>query len=108
MNTLKRPRLLAAAAALGSTLLAGSAGSVPGPVAPTAHGIDLAGIDNSVQPGVDFFRYANGNWLKATQIPPDRSNYGNGAVLVEQTNDRLRKIIEAAETGSAAASPENR
>lgn len=108
MNTLKRPRLLAAAAALGSTLLAGSVGSVPGPVAPTAHGIDLAGIDNSVQPGVDFFRYANGNWLKATQIPPDRSNYGNGAVLVEQTNDRLRKIIEAAETGSAAASPENR
>jgi putative endopeptidase len=100
--------ILPAAATLGGLLLAAVAGSVPGPLTSAVHGIDVAAIDHSVQPGVDFFRYANGNWLKATQIPPDRSNYGNGAVLVELTNDRLRKIIEGAQTGSDSASTQSR
>ena len=36
---------------------------------PSSHGVDLAGIDRSVAPGDDFFRYANGTWLKTTEIP---------------------------------------
>ena len=39
-------------------------------------GLDLAGIDPSVAPGDDFFAYANGTWLKTTEIPPDRASYG--------------------------------
>ena len=44
----------------------------------TATGLDLAGIDRSVAPGDDFFRYANGTWLKTTEIPADRASYGPG------------------------------
>ena len=97
-----------AAAAIIGLVLAASAGSVPEPVTGAGHGIDLAGIDHAVQPGMDFFRYANGNWLKKTQIPPDRSTYGNGAALVELTNDRVRALVEGAEKASAAESSEIR
>ena len=35
------------------------------------HGVDPANMDFSVDPGVDFYRYANGGWLDRTTIPPD-------------------------------------
>ena len=39
-------------------------------------GIDLAGMDRAVAPGDDFFAYANGTWMKTTEIPPDRASFG--------------------------------
>ncbi|HEX7416978.1 MAG TPA: hypothetical protein VF315_02900, partial [Steroidobacteraceae bacterium] len=48
--------------------------SAPLPVAKS--GLDLAGFDRSVRPQDDFYRFANGNWLASTEIPPDRSSYG--------------------------------
>ena len=36
------------------------------------HGIAIANMDRSVKPGDDFYRYANGEWIKRTEIPPDR------------------------------------
>jgi len=32
---------------------------------------DPSAFDKSVSPKDDFFRYANGAWLKNTPIPPD-------------------------------------
>jgi putative endopeptidase len=32
--------------------------------APATRGIVVANIDRSVKPGDDFYRYANGNWIK--------------------------------------------
>ena len=61
-----------------------------------AWGFDTAGMDRSVAPGENFFRYANGRWLAATQIPPDQSNYGMNGMLTELSNERTRPIIEAA------------
>ena len=62
----------AAACALAAAWPVTAASGAPG-------GTDLAGIDRAVAPGDDFFRYANGAWLAATEIPPDRSSYGAGA-----------------------------
>ena len=45
---------------------------------PAQAGLDTAGMDRSVKPGDDFFDYANGTWLKQTEIPADRSTYGAG------------------------------
>jgi putative endopeptidase len=59
-------------------------------------GLDLAGMDKAVQPGDDFFRYANGHWLATTQIPPDRSSWGIGAELTELTNRRVQDLIQTA------------
>ena len=67
------------------------------------HGIDVTGMDQSVVPGDDFFGYANGGWLKATEIPPDRSRYGIGAVLTELTQQQTRDILADAAAGKSAS-----
>ena len=48
----------------------------PPPAASAVHGLDLAAIDRLVEPGDDFFTYANGEWLARTEIPADRSSWG--------------------------------
>jgi putative endopeptidase len=58
-----------------------------------SQGPDLAGMDRTVAPGDDFFSYANGNWVKTTEIPADRSSYGNGAILSELTVKRVAELI---------------
>ena len=37
------------------------------------HGVDLAGMDRSVAPGDDFFAYANGGWMKRTEMQAQTS-----------------------------------
>ncbi len=79
---------------------AGAAATVP-----ASHGIDLAGIDRSAAPGDDFFRYANGTWLKTTEIPADRSFWGVSGTLVELTARRTADLItEASKTEGPAGS----
>ena len=65
-------------------------------------GFDAAGMDRSVDPGEDFYRYANGGWLETTTIPADRPNWGASAVLRDQAEQRTRTLIEQA---AAAAAP---
>ena len=69
---------------------------------PSAAGIDLVGMDKSVAPGDDFNAYANGGWIKATAIPADKSSYGSGAILADETRKRLQSLLEeSAKAGSA-------
>ncbi|HET9800582.1 MAG TPA: hypothetical protein VFP82_02760, partial [Chthoniobacterales bacterium] len=35
--------------------------------------IDQSNFDTSVKPSDDFFLYANGGWIKRTEIPPDQT-----------------------------------
>lgn len=55
-----------------------------------------AHMDTSVDPGVDFFQYANGAWLKAHPIPASESAWGIGNEVDEQLYASLRKINEGA------------
>src|SRR5262245_10241494 len=64
---------------------------------------DLPVVDSSVQPGDAFFQYVNGAWLKATEIPPDRSSVGDDVALTELNNQRTLDILEEARTGKAGA-----
>jgi putative endopeptidase len=75
---------------------------------PPSAGIDLAGMDTSVKPGDDFFRYANGTWLATTEIPPDRSTYGLDAGLTEQASRRTRELLEQASRSNAPAGSDER
>jgi len=97
-----RASLLLLTAAAAAVTGAASALSIATPA--PAHSIDLAGIDRSVAPGDDFFRYANGEWLKNTEIPADRSSYGTGAALVELNTRRTAELIKTAAAGAAAGS----
>ena len=44
------------------------AAAAPKSTKPTAaaHNVDLVGMDHTVRPGDDFFRFANGHWLDTT------------------------------------------
>jgi predicted metalloendopeptidase len=61
---------------------------------PRVPGIDVTGMDLSVRPQDDFFRYVNGKWIDTTPIPPDRSSYGTFAMLSERTQLAVREIVE--------------
>jgi len=69
---------------------------------PPVPGIDTAGMDQSVRPQDDFFRYVNGKWADNTPIPADQSGYGSFAMLRERAQERVRVIIED-EARTAAA-----
>jgi putative endopeptidase len=85
------------------------AATAPSPAAPASGGIDVAGIDRSVAPGDDFFRFANGGWIESTEIPPDRSTYGTGAILGELTAKRTADLIaETAKTQTPPGSAERK
>lgn len=66
-------------------------------------GFDTAGMDVSVKPGDDFFAYADGGWVKATEIPPDRSSFNTFAVLRDIAAKRTADLIEEAAGSQAAA-----
>ncbi|MDB4955013.1 MAG: family peptidase [Myxococcales bacterium] len=68
-----------------------------------AWGFDRNGMDPKTAPGASFYNYANGSWLKTTQIPADKSNYGMFSVLSDRSDDRTKLIIESA---SAADGPD--
>jgi predicted metalloendopeptidase len=68
---------------------------------PPQTGLDTAGMDRSVKPGDAFFEYANGTWLRRTEIPADRSTYGASAVLIEQTDRRVADLIRDPANGRA-------
>jgi putative endopeptidase len=61
---------------------------------PRVPGLDTTGMDRSVRPQDDFFRFVNGTWVDKTAIPPDRSNYGSFAMLTERAQEALRGILE--------------
>jgi putative endopeptidase len=87
-----------AAAAVWLVVAAAAAASRPSLRAANGeqHGIDLAGMDRSVTPGDDFFRYANGTWLAETEIPADRSRWGVFSVLDDIAVQRSRQLLERA------------
>jgi putative endopeptidase len=53
-------------------------------------------LDTTIKPGDDFFKYANGGWLKKNPIPAAYSSWGIGNVVEEELRDRLKKINEDA------------
>lgn len=59
-------------------------------------GIDIAGMDRSVNPGDDFFSYANGGWMKSTEIPADRTSFGAFDVIFDKVSKRTAELIKDA------------
>jgi putative endopeptidase len=62
--------------------------------APEMHGIAVANLDPSVNPGDDFYQYANGAWIKHTEIPPDRAEVDVFTTLDDLSNKRTADLIE--------------
>ncbi len=101
-----RKILLSAGAAAALAFAAAPAWSADAPESPSlasprygTWGFDLSGMDRSVKPGDDFFKFANGKWAERTEIPADRVRYGNFHKLRELSDNRMHAILEDAAAG---------
>ncbi len=61
---------------------------------PETHGINIANMDRSVKPGDNWYEYCNGEWIKRTEMPPDRSRIGVFTKLADLSDKRTAALIE--------------
>lgn len=60
-------------------------------------GFDTKHLDEGVRPQDDFFRYANGGWMKTNSIPENESRWGSFIELRYKTDFQLRAILKGLE-----------
>jgi putative endopeptidase len=92
---------------LNCILLTGSALVIAKPAsagdAPKVPRFSVDYMDKSVDPATDFYRYADGNWVKNNPVPSDKARWGGFSELAERNWFLLHEILESASTGDAKA-----
>lgn len=64
-------------------------------------GFNTSRMDTSADACTDFFQFANGTWLKNTQIPASESRWGTFNILGDSNNSILREVLENAAKNKA-------
>ena len=59
--------------------------------------LNAADRDPAADPGVDFYRFANGGWLDANPIPAGYGSWGSFEELGRRNEVVLRELLERAE-----------
>ena len=59
-------------------------------------GFNTANMNRSADACEDFFEYANGNWVKNTQIPASEASWGTFNMLRDNNNTLLKDVLEKA------------
>lgn len=68
---------------------------------------DTTRMDTSTEACTDFFQYANGAWLKSTEIPASQSSWGSFNILADRNRDSLKAILESAAAATDAEKGSN-
>lgn len=69
-------------------------------------GVDMSAIDKSFNAGDDFYRFANGNWLKNNPVPASESRWSSFNLVAERNNLILRQLLEES-AADQSAQPES-
>ena len=91
-------RRLAAIAVVALPLVKSPAPALAEPfvLPPASMDILVTNLDRSVDPGADFFQFANGAWLARNPIPAAEAGWGIGNLVDEELYAKLRTINESA------------
>ncbi|MGX7927408.1 M13 family metallopeptidase [Tsuneonella sp. HG094] len=57
-------------------------------------GFDPAALDKSIDPGDDFFAYANKRWLDANPLPAEFSRFGAFNLLREKSTSDVKTLVD--------------
>jgi putative endopeptidase len=76
--------------------------------APAVQAFDRSSLDTTCAPCRDFFQFANGEWLKHTEIPGAFPSWGSFNQLQEHNLDVLHDVLDEAAKDNAAPVNSNR
>jgi putative endopeptidase len=69
-------------------------------------GYPLNALDRNTRPGDDFYRFANGGWLDATEISPDRTAVGFSITMRERNEGWIYSILSELATARVSRGSE--
>jgi putative endopeptidase len=79
------------------TAASGRSGSI------SATGFDVANLDRTANACDDFYRFADGGWMKSHPIPPAYPTWGNFSVLLVSNQEKMHTILEESAKSNAPA-----
>jgi putative endopeptidase len=68
----------------------------------TTKAFDPANMNLSAKPGDNFFEYVNGDWIKNHPVPADKTSYSAIDILSDESDERVRALIEEAANNTSA------
>jgi putative endopeptidase len=83
----------------------GQSPQAPADSLPSLQHIDVANVDSSIGPCVNFHQYVCARVFAANPIPPDQIAWGSGSILQEWNRAVLRRILEKNEAPSSSRTP---
>jgi putative endopeptidase len=69
--------------------------------------LDPANLDTTCSPCKNFFQYANGGWLKRTEIPGDQPRWGSFNELQEHNYAALKDVLTQAAASASSTGDTN-
>ena len=76
-------------------LALGFLGACNHPDAPKRSFVDVNGIDSSIKPGDNFFRYVNGRWYDTAKIADDQTGVGSYMFMNIPQKKLLQNILDS-------------